>query len=273
MDAVILSSPDNIIDSRGDISQIYPYASITKLFAAYATLIAHERGLVDYEEEEGGITIRHLLGHASGLPFGEGASLAEPGHRRIYSNRGFNVLGERMSEALGRPFTEWIDEEVLMPLGLTSVLIEGSPADSGEGNAEDLATFGRELLNPTLVSEETLEEATHVSFGQLPGVLPGFGRQANNAWGLGFEIKAEKSPHWLSDSFPASTFGHFGQSGSFLFVDREEGLVGGYVGDRPFGKWHAKMWPILTESMHEGKIASEGEVEAEMERLESKDRD
>lgn len=266
MDSVILSSPSDIIDSRGDISQIYPYASLTKLFAAYATLIAHEHGLVDYEEEEDGITIRHLLGHASGLPFGEGARLAKPGERRIYSNRGFDVLGRRMSEAVGRPFTEWIDEAVLMPLGLTSVLIEGSPADSGEGDAEDLAAFGRELLNPTLVSKETLAEATHLSFGELPGVLPGFGRQQNNAWGLGFEIKADKSPHWLSPSFPASTFGHFGQAGSFLFIDPEEGLVGGYVGDRPFGKWHAKMWPILTESMHQGHIASVDEVNAQMER-------
>ena len=150
-------------------------------------------------------------------------------------------------------FQEWIEETVLEPLGLSSILIEGTPAHSGVGNAEDLAAFSRELLAPTLVSQESYEEATSLSFGELTGVLPGYGRQKNNAWGLGFEIRADKSPQWLAESFSPRAFGHFGQSGSFLWVDPDAQLAGVYLGDENFGQKHIDMWPGLTEKMRAGE--------------------
>ena len=46
------------------------------------------------------------------------------------------------------------------------------------------------------VHGETHAEATTVQFPGLDGVLPGFGVQRPNDWGLGFEIRDDKSPHW-----------------------------------------------------------------------------
>lgn len=254
MDAVILSDERTSLAQRGEVSTIFPFASVTKLFAAYASLVAVDRHLVSLDDEAGPATVRHLLGHASGLPFESGATLAAPGKRRIYSNLGIEVLGDHVAAHVGMSFQEWIEDTVLLPLGLSTVMIDGSPAYSGEGSATDLAAFARELLAPTLVSEDLVAEATSLSFGELPGVLPGFGRQANNAWGLGFELRATKDPHWLSADFSADTFGHFGQSGSFLWVDPDVGLAGVYLGDTPFGQKHKDTWPELTRRMREGIV-------------------
>ena len=56
----------------------------------------------------------------------------------------------------------------------------------------DLTRFAAELQAPTLVSPVTLQEATTVEFPGVDGVLPGFGRQKPNDWGLGFEIRDGK---------------------------------------------------------------------------------
>jgi CubicO group peptidase (beta-lactamase class C family) len=85
----------------------------------------------------------------------------------------------------------------------------------------DLLAFARELLDPQLLDPALLTEATRVAFPGLDGVLPGFGRQSPNDWGLGFELRGTKAPHWTGCELPPTTFGHFGQSGSFLWVDAD----------------------------------------------------
>src|SRR4051812_16788303 len=82
--------------SAGDTSRRFPWASVTKPATAVAVLVAAEEGIVDLDEAAGppGSTLRHLLAHASGLPFDRGAPIARPGRRRIYSNYGFEVAAE-----------------------------------------------------------------------------------------------------------------------------------------------------------------------------------
>ena len=45
--------------------------------------------------------------------------------------------------------------------------------------------------------------------------------QRPNDWGLGFEISDDKSPHWTGSANSGRTYGHFGQSGTFIWVDPE----------------------------------------------------
>ena len=94
---------------------------------------------------------------------------------------------------------------------------DGSPGSEAESSVDDLARFAAELRAPTLTA--TLDDATRVAFPGLDGILPGFGRQKPNDWGLGFEIRDGKSPHWTGAHSSPRTFGHFGQSGTFLWVD------------------------------------------------------
>jgi CubicO group peptidase (beta-lactamase class C family) len=88
-----------------------------------------------------------------------------------------------------------------------------------------------------------------VAFPGLSGVLPGFGRQSPNDWGLGFEIRGGKSPHWTGSRNAPETFGHFGQTGSFLWVDPVAGLACACLTGTQFGEWAAEHWPRLSDAV------------------------
>ena len=94
-------------------------------------------------------------------------------------------------------------------------------------------------------SRKQLAEATQVQFQGLEGVLPGYARMAPNDWGLGFELRDAKSPHWTGALNSPRTFGHFGGSGTFLWVDPDAGLALGVLTDLEFGDWAKDAWPRL----------------------------
>src|SRR3954447_2967090 len=98
--------------THGDVTRRYPWASVTKLATAVAMLVAAEEGLVDLDEPAGpeGSTFRHLLAHASGLPFDPGPPIARPGQRRIYSNHGFEVAAALVEERAEMPFAAYFGE-------------------------------------------------------------------------------------------------------------------------------------------------------------------
>ena len=96
-----------------------------------------------------------------------------------------------------------------------------------------------------MLSPITLAEATAPVFPDLAGVVPGFGRQDPNPWGLGFELRDGKRPHWTPQQASPATFGHFGRSGTFLWVDPEAGVACVALTDRPFGQWAIDAWPAL----------------------------
>jgi CubicO group peptidase (beta-lactamase class C family) len=224
---------------------------VTKPLVALATLLAVEEGSLDLERAAGppGSTIRHLLAHASGLGPDSDAVLAAPGTRRIYSNRGFELLGAALAAATGISTADYLREAVVDPLHLTDTALDGSPASGGSSSVDDLVVVLREFLNPTLISAATLAEATSVAFPGLDGVLPGFGRRSPNDWGLGFEVRGTKSPHWTGATNSPRTFGHFGQSGTMLWVDPVAGVGLVSLTDRAFGPWAAAAWPDLSDAV------------------------
>jgi len=242
---------DGVLARRGPVDRVLPWASVTKLLTAGAVLVAAEEGILELEEPAGppGSTVRHLLAHASGLPLDAGAPIAPPGERRIYSNPGFEALGELVAERAEMPFAEYLAAAVLDPVGMTATSLAGSPAHGASGSLEDLLAYGRELLAPRFLARETLDEATQVAFPGLAGVLPGFGRQEPNDWGLGFELRDAKEPHWTGHGNSPRTFGHFGRAGTFLWVDPEAGLAVAVLTDREFGDWAVDAWPALSDAV------------------------
>jgi CubicO group peptidase (beta-lactamase class C family) len=234
----------------GPLGHVFSWASVTKIATALATLVAAEEGVVDLDQPAGppGSTVRHLLAHASGLPFDAGAPIAQPGQRRIYSNAGFELLAETVAEAAEMPFEEYLTEAVLQPLGMAAEL-RGSPAAGLEGTLDGLIRLVAELQRPTLVAPETLAEATQVQFPGLVGVLPDIGRMEPNDWGLGFELKDAKAPHWTGASNSSRTFGHFGGSGTFLWVDPEAEVALACLTDLEFGPWALEAWPRLSDAV------------------------
>src|SRR5579872_6064378 len=226
------------------------WASVTKLLTGLATLVAVEEGTVDLDEPAGpeGSTLRHLLAHASGLPPDEGPPLMPPERRRIYSNYGIELAAERVAERAGMEFGAYFHDAVAEPLGLAGAL-HGSPAWGYRGPLDDLLALARELLAPTLLAPETFAEASSVQFPGLAGVLPSWGRMDPNDWGLAFELRDAKSPHWTGSRNSARTFGHFGAAGTFLWVDPDAGLACGVLTDREFGDWAKDAWPRFGDAV------------------------
>jgi CubicO group peptidase (beta-lactamase class C family) len=248
-----------VLERAGDTTRSLPWASVSKLLVTVAVLVAVEEGTLFLDEPAGppGATVRHLLAHVSGLPLGldENAEARRrfpaPGTRRIYSNVGFEILADLLAQRAGMPYPTYLRHGVLDPLGMdaTELPERASPASGIHGPLEDLLRLGAELLSPRLVDPSTLKNARQVAFPGLAGVLPGFGRFAPCDWGLGFEIRDAKTPHWTGSGNSPETFGHFGQSGSFLWVDPQAGLACGALGDTPFGPWAREAWPVLSDAV------------------------
>jgi CubicO group peptidase (beta-lactamase class C family) len=246
-----VTRPGETVEVWGDVAWSPRLASVTKALVSYATLVAVEEGSLTLDQPAGppGSTVRHLLAHASGLPFEGQARLTTPGRRRIYSNTGFEVLGETLAAATGMPVTDYLREGVFAPLGMDGTELRHSPAHGAYGGVDDLLRFGRELLAPTLIDPATLAEATTEQFPGLSGVVPGMGRYDPNPWGLGFELKDGKSPHWTAPDGSPRTFGHFGGSGTFLWVDPDAQLACVVLTNRGFGEWAPPLWSALSSNV------------------------
>jgi CubicO group peptidase (beta-lactamase class C family) len=151
--------------------------------------------------------------------------MAWPGERRIYSNAGFELLAELVAERARMSFSDYLRAAILEPLGLDSTRLDGSAAHGAAGPLIDLLAFGRALLAPRFVAAETLD------------------------WGLGFELKDAKSPHWTGERNSARTFGHFGRAGTFIWVDPDAGIALAVLTDLEFGDWAKEAWPALSDAV------------------------
>lgn len=249
--AAAIVGPGGVIAQHGDVDQRYRWASVTKLATALAVLSAVEDGVLDLDEAAGPplSTVRHLLAHTSGLPFDGEATLAKPGTRRIYSNTAFDLLGTLLAERSGRPFAVVLAERVLAPLGMAETELVARPSDGLHGPLGNAASLAGELLRPTLVQPAIADEARTVQFPGLKGVLPGVGSFDPLDWGLGFELRDGKAPHWTGTTNSPRTFGHFGGAGTFIWVDPtiDRALV--CLTDREFGPWALEAWPRLSDDV------------------------
>ncbi|HEX4747382.1 MAG TPA: serine hydrolase domain-containing protein [Gaiellaceae bacterium] len=235
--------------THGDAERSVRLASLSKPVAALATLIAAEEGVVDLDEPAGppGATVRHLLAHTSGLPFDGVEPIARPGHRRIYSNSGFTVLADQVAARAEMPFADYVRAAVCEPLQL-GLDPSGDPGSGMHASLADVLAIGHELLSPRLVAEETRDEMTSVQFPGLSGVLPDHGRFDPLDWGLGVQFNT-RPPTWMGSRTSAAAFGHFGGSGTFLWVDPEVGVACAALTTREFGTWAKEAWPRLSDAV------------------------
>ncbi len=243
-----------VLAAHGDTSARFALASVTKPLVARAVQVAVEEGALELDLPAGppGSTVRHLLAHASGLAMLDDTVLAQPGTRRIYSNTGFRVLAETLEDACGIQFTDYLTGAVLDPLGMSATTLDGGTRAAGYGatsTVADLVRFAADLLRPVAVSAQMHAAATAVQFPGLAGVLPGYGAQRPNDWGLGFELRDGKSPHWTGAANSPATFGHFGQSGTFIWVDPVAELALVVLTNRDFGEWAHPLWPAISDEV------------------------
>lgn len=237
--------PEGVRATWGDIRRPVRIASLSKLVVGFAGLIALEEGALSLADPAGppGATVHDCFAHCSGLDFDTDAVLAPPRTRRIYSNTGWEAMVTALEAGAGMSWTTYVREAVVDALGMRATELAGSPARDVRADVADLTRFAGELLRPTLVAPTTLARAVTPQFPDLAGVLPGFGLQEPNPWGLGFEVRGHKVPHWTAPTNSPATFGHFGGSGTFLWVDPARDLALVALSDREFGPWAVDAWP------------------------------
>jgi CubicO group peptidase (beta-lactamase class C family)/pimeloyl-ACP methyl ester carboxylesterase len=150
---------------------VYPIGSISKPFTAAAVTRLVEQGRIGLDdpvtrflpaspEAWRAVRVRHLLQQTSGIPdffampgfeameqgaperfsrddvvalFRDAPLLFSPGERWAYSNSNYTLLGLILEAVTGRPFGEYLETEVLRPLGLEATYSCGSrPAPGSE---------------------------------------------------------------------------------------------------------------------------------------------
>jgi CubicO group peptidase (beta-lactamase class C family) len=132
---------------------------------------------------------------------------------------------------------------------MTGSTLVGRASEGMVGTLRDLAILAAEFLRPTLVTPATAADMRAPAFPGLPGVVPGVGRFDDCSWGLGVEIRADKTPHWTGRANSPLTFGHFGGAGTFLWVDPELGLAVACLTDRAYGPWALEAWPPFSDAL------------------------
>jgi CubicO group peptidase (beta-lactamase class C family) len=237
------------VSTRGDVARSVRLASVSKPVTALAMLVAAEEGVVDLDEPAGppGSTVRHLLAHTSGLPFEGVEAISRPEQRRIYSNEAYRVLARHLAARSEMPFAEYVRLAVCEPLriGLDPA---GDPGSGMHASLEDVLALGRELLEPTLLAPETRDEMVAVQFPGLAGVLPDYGRFDPLDWGLGVQLNTSP-PSWMGSRASPRSFGHFGGTGTFLWVDPDARVVCAALTTREFDEWAKVAWPRLADAV------------------------
>ncbi len=250
--AAVLRS-GTVVATTGDTVRVQRLASISKPMAAWATFVAVEEGIVSFDQPVGqpNCTLGHLLAHAGGYPFEGSEPIAPPGRTRMYSNTGFDLACDAVAAAAEMPFAEYLRLAVFEPLGMSASELRGSPSHGVHSHVDDVVRFVQEVVTPTLVTDETARAAGQVQYPGLAGIVPGVGRYERCPWGMGFEVRGDKHPHWTGRSNSPRTFGHFGGSGTMFWIDPDADLALVALADRPFDEWASDAlaeWPRLSDA-------------------------
>ena len=215
------------------------------------------------------ITIHLLLTHTSGLPiitdsetteFPENGLDFQPGTKMIYSSLGYNLLGELVERISGDSFEKFTQGHIFEPLGMQDTTFihvgldrersvlprpgttynwpkedEGIVSASSTlwSTAYDMAIFlqtflnkgkyGKyQLLSPARVDAMTRNQVSGLPREQVDGVqIPPIGL----GW---FLLSSGQFPNYPR-SFSASSYGHSGSSGAFIWADPAYDLIGAFL--------------------------------------------
>ncbi|MHB1087934.1 MAG: serine hydrolase [Acidimicrobiales bacterium] len=244
----------HVIDSAGPLDEVRPWASVSKMAVSLAFAVEVDWGLHQVSERLGprGATLATLLSHSSGLGFEADDPVLEVSTKRVYSNYGVDVAVEAIVE--GGDASSWLDDRVFTPLGMTSTRLNGRPSSGVVGSTADMQVLGEAWLRPDAISKDTRNRFITPYAPQLAGIVPGFGKFSPCPWGLGPEIRGDKS-HWMGD-WPPASFGHFGQSGSLMLLNADERIGVVATSTEDFGPWAVRLWPEWTSAMRRLALAS-----------------
>jgi CubicO group peptidase (beta-lactamase class C family) len=206
-----------------------------------------------------------------------------PGTQRWYSNAGYVQAARLLEGAAGMTCAEYLSEAVLAPLALDASLglperdaartaRVWQPGRYGEGELFNSERFRADappqggafataraygafltcLLargdagGHALLAPETVDEMLAPQFGPLPGGVDGVGEWPDLCWGLGFDVRGRREPHWAGPALGPRTASHFGASGTLAWLDPDRGLGLVALANRgSYSGWWREPWAAL----------------------------
>jgi len=286
---------------------IVEWASATKAVVCVGLGLLWQRGLLDLDDPVGlhipefvaagkeTVTVRHLLTHTGGLtstitdivPPGEmvAAICAAPmadgwilGERCAYNSVALWIVAELISRVSGRPFVEFVRDEIFEPAGMHDswigmptaayqaerdriAVIAGfapsgteawvtwvRPTGGGHGPIAELGRFYEALLDGRLLSAPTLAEMTA---RQLHGVRDECLNETVDR-GLGFHLGSSNPAHGYGSRASDQAFGHGGRTWSLAFADPPKQLVVAvYWNGMADADIHAQRLPALLDALYD----------------------
>lgn len=209
-------------------------------------------------------------------------SSGAPAKRVAYSNVGPGLLAVVVERATGRTFNAALDDLVLRPLGIEAYLgvepmtsparIDGTLGEHAETDLEPYnSSFWRALALPWggmvtnaagalslvrafagvpagFLPEELRREATSDQTDGLGGGMIGLLEFPRCPWGLGVELRGDKTPHWTPKTASSESFGHAGASGALVWHDPRKDISWAMLGTRTFDGWW-QSWPAIGEAV------------------------
>ena len=215
-----------------------------------------------------------------------------PRTQRIYSNAGYALAADALEQATGMDYRTYITESVLIPLGMQQTTFGvgvdddanvlsvkepgllghdqqlfngtrfrelGLPQSGAFGTASDYLQLlqmtlrqGRLSSDSHLLAPETAELLSTNQAGSLPGGVGDFMEWERCDWGAGFELRAEKSPHWTGTALSSAAFTHFGASGTLAFADPATGTAAVILANRgTYTRWMLEPggWPDICAAL------------------------
>ena len=236
-----------VVAAEGALDEVRPWASVSKMAVSLAFAVEVDWGLHEVSERLGprGATLANLLSHSSGLGLEETDPTIDVASKRVYSNYGIDLAVRAITNE--NDAGSWLNGRVFEPLGMTSTSLRGRPSSGVEGSTNDMRVLGEAWLRPDAISKGTRDSFIVPYAPQLAGIVPGFGRFTPCPWGLGPEVRGDKF-HWMGD-WPPETFGHFGQSGSLMLLNANEGIGVVATSTVNFAAWAVSLWPTWTSTL------------------------
>ncbi|MFN8015466.1 MAG: serine hydrolase domain-containing protein [Acidimicrobiia bacterium] len=259
IDAIAVIDPHGKQTVYGLAKEKYRFASVTKVLSTLVFAELVESGFISFDTlikdnyfTKGDVCLKDLLSHSSGIR-PEYEEPIEPLTKRIYTNESFELSEKYIFSSTkyleGYSISSIFEEGLKIHLN-AAIKFSGSSAYGAEGTFEDLLALLNEIRSPTYISETTFNFLTTTYADGLPGILPGFGQYENNSFGIGFEVKGNKANHWMGDFASQKSYGHFGQSGAFIFHDPINMVSIALVSNKDFGPWAKTEYPKLSSEIY-----------------------
>ena len=208
----------------------------------------------------------------------------QPGVQVQYSNVGYGLLAVGVERQTGQSFPEALDSLVLKPLAIKGYLGPEPPRPPvmlsdvrGRHAGTDLEPFNspfwRSLAMPWAGLVTTVR-GTLALVRAFAGVPSGFLKPATRAdavrnqvgelgggfvrpliwprcpWGLGPELRDEKTPHWAPPEASPDSFGHSGASGCVAWADPSANVAWAILGTRTADNgWLLRRGPEIGTAM------------------------